>query len=286
MTRTVWSRMLAGEAREVAFTFEATVVDAVFVVGPAIVAALAAVTAPRMALLLAAVIALVGCVGLATAPALSVSALGIETSGGERRHWLGPLRHGRVLAVLPVGMLAMGSIAVVEIATVGFAGQAGSRAASGILLALLSVGGIAGGLCWAARRQPGTHVMQLAALLIVLAITWFVLSLSTGIIVLAVLLIAGGLVMNPATTAQLATMSDLAPRRSLTEAFGWLGAATAAGEGLGAAASGVVVDLHPEYGFWLAAGMAATAAALTCAFLIRRRSTSGGTNSRRNAVAR
>lgn len=106
---------------------------------------------------------------------------------------------------------------------------------------------------WAARRQPGTHLTQLAVLLILLGFCWFILSLPAGIIVFAVLVFAVGLVMNWVTTVQLVTMSDLAPRDSVTEAFGWLAATIAIGEDLGAAAAGVVVDLHPDYGFWLAA---------------------------------
>lgn len=224
-----------------------------------------------MALLLAAVAMLAGGLGVASAPALSAPAASTEVDDGTKRHWLGPLRHGRVLAVLLVGMFGLGSIAVVEIATVGFSDQAGSRAASGILLALLSVGGLVGGIYWAGRRQPGTHAVQLAVLLVALAVMWWALSLSNGLIVLAVLLVVAGLVMNPVTAVQLAIMNDLASRRSLTEAFGWLGGVVAAGEGLGAAASGALVDLDPDYGFWLAAAMTTTAAVVTFAFLTRRR---------------
>lgn len=269
VTRTVWSRMLPDEPREVAFTYEATAIEVVFIAGPAIVGGFTAVAAPRLALLLGAVIVLAGCAGIATAPVLSAPAVSTADSGQAGRDWLGPLRHGRVLVVLPVGMLGQGSIAVIEIATVGFADEAGSRAASGFLLALLSTGGIIGGLVWAARRQPGTHVTQLAVLLILLGLGWLILSLPAGIIVFAVVVLAVGLVMNWVTTVQLATMSDFAPRDSVTEAFGWLAAAIAIGEGLGAAAAGVVVELHPDYGFWLAAAMTAAASALTFTLLIR-----------------
>lgn len=268
VTRTVWSRTFGEEAREVAFTFEAGVSDIVFIAGPAIVAGLATVAAPRVALLVAGVTVLVGCLSAASA---RIPFPPPEVAAGPRRHWLGPLRHVRVLAVVPVGMLGLGSISMVEIATVAFSDSAGNRDASGILLAVLSAGGLAGGLYWAARRQPGTHAGQMSVLLLLLGAGWFVLSLAPGLVVLGVLLALAGLVLNPVTATQTAIVNDVAPRNSLPEAFGWLTAAEAAGEALGAPLSGVLVDRSPDYGFWLAAVAAGVAAVLAFALLTGRK---------------
>ncbi|MGH4011676.1 MAG: MFS transporter [Pseudonocardiaceae bacterium] len=250
--RTLWSRMFSGsELKDAAFAYESVVIDVVFIVGPSIVAALTAVADPGVALIVAAVASAAGCLLVAVSP---------HTSPGPRRehrerHWLGPLRFAPVLGVLPIGFLLMGSIAVIEVSLVAFAEHRGTPALAGALIAVLSVGGVVGGLYWGSRRQPGTSAGQLVVLLAALAVGWALLARADAAWLLGGLLLVAGLVLNPAITAQFSVMDYVAPPESITEAFGWLNALASAGSAAGAAAVGLLVTERSGPGFLLAAGM-------------------------------
>jgi MFS family permease len=257
--RSLWSRMFSGsDTKAAAFAFESIVLDLVFIVGPSIVALLTVIADPSLALLVSAAVTLGGCLFVATSPFTTPA---LRTNAGER-HWLGPLRYPRVLGMLPVGFLLMGSIVVIEMTLVAFADQLRPSGMAGLLIAVLSVGGVVGGLYWGARRQPGTNAQQLMVLLVVLAAGWALLATTANPWLLAGLLALAGLMLNPAITAQFSTMDDLAPEDAITESFGWLNAVASAGSATGAAVTGLLVRQGPEAGYLLAAGMC------TVAFLI------------------
>jgi MFS family permease len=252
--RGLWSRMFSGsDLKDVAFAYESVVVDLVFIIGPSIVAAFTVVASPSVAMIVAAVASGAGCILVAASP---------HTKPGpvrqhHDRHWLGPLRFVAVLGMLPVGFLSIGSISVIEVSLVAFAEHQGAAGLAGVLIAVLSVGGVSGGLYWGARKQPGTNVQQLLFLLGALAVGWGLLSSTDIAWLLGVLLLVAGLVLNPAITALFSTMDDIAPEENLTESFGWLNAIASAGSAVGASVAGVIVTERSEPGFLLAAGMCA-----------------------------
>jgi MFS family permease len=255
--RSLWARMFSGsEVKDAAFAFESIVVDLVFIIGPSLAALLTTVAPEGVGLIAAAVVTVSGSLLLATSPLTGT----VPRTGPGRRHWLGPLRHPPVLALLPVGFLLMGSIVVIELSLVAFADQNRSPGVGGLLIAVLSVGGVAGGLYWGSRRQPGTVPQQLTVLLAVLGVGWALLALpERSPWVLAVLLIVAGLALNPAITAQFSTMEEIAPDEAMTESFGWLNAVASAGAAVAATVTGLLVRTDPSLGFLLAAGMCATA---------------------------
>jgi MFS family permease len=253
--RTLWSRMFSGsELKKAAFAYESVVVDVVFIVGPSIVAGLTAVANASVALTVAAAATTAGCVLVAASPHTRPVPRGEHPS----RHWLGPLHFVSVLGVLPVGFLLMGSISVIEVSLVAFAEHSGAPALAGVLIAVLSVGGVVGGLYWGSRRQPGTNAQQLIYTLGALAVGWGLLASTAIPWLLVVLLLLAGLALNPAITAQFSTMDDVAPEEAITESFGWLNATASAGAAAGALVVGLLVTERSEPGFLLAAGMCAT----------------------------
>ena len=259
--RSLWSRLLAGEPdlKAAAFAYESVVVDVVFIAGPSLVAGLSALARPGLALVAAAAATLAGCLPVAASPHIRQ----VREAAG-RRDWLGPLRHAAVLGLLPVGFLLLGSIAAVEVSLVSFAGHIGRQDLAGVLVAALSVGGVAGGVYWGSRRQPGTNAQQLAVLLGGLAAGWGLLALPAGPWALGGLLLLAGLALNPAITAAFSTMDDAAPQAALTESFGWLNALGSAGGAAGAAVAGSLVQQGATAGFLLAAGMCGAACAIAC----------------------
>ena len=260
--RTQWSRMFAGsELRTTAFAYETVVTDLVFIAGPAVVAGLTALAGPGPALLAAAGTTLCGCLGLATGSRLLPGPPG----GPGERHWLGALGNRRVRALLPVGFLLTGSISVIEVSLVSAADQEGSPDAAGLLIALLSVGGVAGGLLWGRVRHEARPWRELLVWTGALTAGWALPALAPHMWVLAGLLLLAGLAMNPALTAQFSAMDDAAPPELATEAFGWLNGTSSAGLTAGAAAVGPLVEAEARYGFLAAAGMCALGTALIAA---------------------
>ncbi|WP_411082841.1 MFS transporter [Streptomyces sp. cmx-18-6] len=264
--RTLWDRVLEDdeELKAAAFAWETVVMDLVFIIGPGLLAALVGLVPPEACLGLSAVCTLIGCAGLATRP--EVRALGPAPAGP--RHWTGALRVPAVRARLPVAFLATGSLAAVEVAALGFAGELGTPAHSGWLLAALSVGSAAGGLLYGAVRLPGGVSVQLVAALALLTAAWALASHTAHPLALAALFAAGGLLIGPIMTMQFTETARAAPRAVITESFAWLNSLGQAGSAAAAAGAGILVaSTAPALGFTLAAGMTGLAAVL--AYLLR-----------------
>lgn len=262
--RSLWSKTLPdADAKAAAFAYESIVVDVVFILGPSLVAAVTALAGASPAFVVAAVATTVGCLLVAANPRIRAVTTVAPTG---KRHWLGPLRRPAVLGVLPIGLLLLGSIAVIEVSLVAFAERSGRPSLAGVLIAVLSVGGVAGGLYWGGRRQPGTTTQQLLVLLALLATGWALLAAPDTAWLLAITLAAAGLVLSPAITAMFTTMDEVAPPDGLTETFGWLNALGAAGSAAGAMAAGALVGSGAGGGFLLAAGMCGVGVLVAAAF--------------------
>jgi len=259
--RAAWSRGLTEDLRATAYALEAIVADIVFIGGPLLVAVLALTVGPLTALVVVAAASVVGSVAITAHPMLRDAPVKRE----EEHDWLGPLRDRTVARLLGVGFLAIGSITAIEIAIIAFADDHGDRNAAGVLIAVMSVGGLIGGLYWGSRRQPGTVAQQLSVLLAMMAVMYATLALAPGAIALGALLIATGLLLNPMMASQFRAMDEVAPERFVTESFAWLSAAGQAGAAAAGAAAGALVQHSPSRGFLLAAVMIALGAALMTA---------------------
>ncbi|MFJ9692464.1 hypothetical protein [Kitasatospora sp. NPDC101183] len=262
--RTLWGRMLNGEEdlKAAASAWETVVIDLVYIAGPGLLAALAGVLPPEACLALSALCTLTGCIGLATRPPVRALA---PTAPGTR-DWAGALRVPAVRASLPLAFLATGSLAAVEVAALRFAGDHGTPAHSGWLLAALSVGSATGSLLHGATRLPGPLPTWLTAALALLALTWTTASLTPHPLALAALFAAGGLLIGPMMTLQFTLLARSAPAPVLTESFAWLNSSGQAGSAAAAALAGsLVAGTTPAPGFALAAAMTALAATLAYA---------------------
>jgi predicted MFS family arabinose efflux permease len=283
--RALWNHLLREDqkARNAASAFESMIVDLTYIVGPLITSLVLLAGPAPVALLVAGGLRIAGSVWLVTTPLLRhgipakpPSAPGAPSSGARRL--LGPLLLPRVALMMPISFLLFGSISAVEVAITVFSQRHGHSAAAGLLIGMLSVGGVAGGVLWGAwSRRPGSTSRQLAVLLVLLAVGWALGLVVSSLIVLAVLLVLAGLVMNPSITAQFDALDEFTPSNEVTEAFGWSNAMNAAGIAIGAAVAGALAAQGPLAGFAVAAVMAAAAA--LCAVVVARtddRSVPGG----------
>jgi hypothetical protein len=170
----------------------------------------------------------------------------------ELRTMLGPI----FLTGLAIGAIGVGIPAL--------ALHAGSRPATGLLLALWSVGSITGGLWYGAREWQAPLTARYRALL------W------TGVICMAPLIAArtipegvvgavlAGLVIAPVFSCQYALVGRSVPAGAQTEAFTWVSSALVGGLAAGSALGGAAVSLGgvsaPFVLAVVAIGLAATSA--------------------------
>ncbi|HWG94387.1 MAG TPA: MFS transporter [Mycobacteriales bacterium] len=259
--RALWGVLVPREALITAFSLEAVVVELCFVGGPLSVALLSAVSGPSAAVLAAAVLTLVGTLLMVSAPAVrAVRPVEVE------RHVLGPLTAAPVRALL-LGVGAVGAgFGAVEVALPAFVEDLGGRPSSaGVLLAVWSVGSIAGGLAYGAAHPAVAHRRQLPVLVALLAastaLPWLAGGpLSAGLPLMGAALFCYGLTIAPYSACNSVLLGGAAPAGTVTEAFAWSSSGIFGGAALGAAAAGVLVERSgPEAGLLLTAVTGAAA---------------------------
>jgi len=256
--RTIWSRTLDGALRRMAFSVESVMLDVTFIVGPALVAVVTALSGARWCLLLTALLTGCGCLALAAAP----ESRGWPGTAGQRR-WLGAWRDGRLRRLLPAGFFLTGSISAIELAIVAFSRAHGHPAMSGYLIALLSVGSIAGGLAFGALNVRGRPLRQFAVTAAALGAGYALGSLAGSAVVLGVTLACAGLFLAPAITLEYTVADEVADPAVMTESFALLNAMGQAGSATGSVLAGFAGQHgHGRGGFLVAGAMALGAGAL------------------------
>ena len=264
--RSLWNALVEdAEQRAAAYALVAIVFEVAVVTAPALVAGIVAVASPSAAVVIAAVVAVASAVGFTFTP-VSRGWRGTPHDVG----WLGPLGAPGMRTVFAV-LAAFGcAVGVVQVAVPAFAADRGSAATGGVLLAMLSAGSLAGGFVYGARTWPGSPPSRLAALLLGLAAAFALLSVAGSEAVLAVLLIAAGLLFAPTTVVGSTLLDSVAPAGTVTEAFAAMVMGIVAGTAVGNALGGSLVDSASyDTAVLIAGAIAAAGAALA---LVRRRS--------------
>jgi MFS family permease len=258
--RALWSRV-DPHVRPTAYALDATATELVFVAGPTAVAALTVFATPAVAVAVAGALAVIG-------------ALGIAMSGAMRA-WVpadGP-RTGVLTTVLAPGMpriLLSGSALMLgfgglEVAIPAFADAAGSPGMSGVLLAVWSLGSVAGGLWFGARVVSASLPRQYRWGLLGVTIGLVPLAAITSPWVLGLLLFLGGTAIAPTLTVQSSLVGSIAPAHATTEAFTWLSTIAFGASAVGAAVGGALIEgpAGVSGSLLLAAAGAALAVAVT-----------------------
>jgi len=226
------------KVRERAYALESVVQELVWISGPLVVAGVIAFASPATALLFSGTVSVCGTLLFVSSPA----AVGRGT-GATRRGRAPVLAIPELRAILgPIFLngLAIGSIGV---GLPALALHADSRPATGLLLALWSVGSITGGLWYGSRDWHAPLTARYRALL------W------TGVICMAPLIAArtipegligavlAGLVIAPVFSCQYSLVGRAAPSGVETEAFTWVSSALVGGLAAGSALGGAAVSV-------------------------------------------
>src|SRR4051794_6924708 len=273
--RALWSRV-DPRVRVTAFALDATVTELVFVAGPTAVAALAVFASPAVAVAVAGVLAVCGAVGIATS--------------GAMRSWVpaAPARTPLLATVLAPGMprvLLSGSalmlgFGALEVAIPAFADASGSPGMSGVLLAVWSLGSVAGGLWFGARVVSASLPRQYRWGLLGVTIGLAPLATVSSPLVLGALLFLGGTAIAPTLTVQSSLVGVIAPAHATTEAFTWLSTIAFGASAIGAAVGGALIE--SSFGVSGSLVLAAVGAALAVVVTLVPWVRTGGRASERN----
>ncbi len=262
--RVGWGELVDGEERAAAYSLVYLVQELAILAGPLILAAVVAVASASAAVLTIAGITAVGALGFASS---SGSTPGEEGAGAAAATG-SALRVREVQVLVLIAAMLGAVIGALEVAAPALATAHHRPAASGLLIAALSVGGIVGAAAYASRRWRSVPALRLVVLLGWLTVM-VVLAAAIGEQLLAVgaLFLVAGLALNPSLTTISVLVDDHTPGRTAAEAFGWLSTGLAGGTGAANAIAGAVThhgaNVRPAFIVAAVAAAAATAAAIT-----------------------
>jgi len=262
--RALWPQ-IAPDRRtlDAAYALDAITLEAAVVLGPLLVVAAVALASAAAAVLLCAAITLAGTAAFISSPlsrqwrsiGRRESRAGALASPDLRRLLVSVALFGFWWGALLVGLPAL-------------AVHAGSRDASGVLLALVSVGGVIGGLLYGARTWRIPVATRYWVLLLALAVLLAPLVLARTLAAAIPFCLLAGLAMTPMLACQNTLVGAVAPVGTTTEAFTWTTAATFGGIAAGSVVAGSLVA-PVGVGAPFAAACAATALAATLSAFAR-----------------
>jgi predicted MFS family arabinose efflux permease len=262
--RIAWGRMAESKDRTAAYSAVTLTQEIAVLLGPLLLAAVVALASAAAAVLV------VG--GLASAGTLLLAAVmpsQPHTNPGERRG--AALRSPGVRLALLVNLFFALALGCVELAIPALTGARGVPAVSGLLLGVMSVGGILGAIAYASRTWTRPASTRLSLLLVVYALAIAPLVTTPSFALMVIPLLLAGAAINPLVTTVALLVEDHAGAAA-AEAFGWQSTSLALGAAAGNALSGPLAQHHGASAAF-AAGAIAAVCAVVLAFFARSRLT-------------
>ena len=264
--RALYPRLVADPALlQTAYSVDSAVVEIVFVLGPALVAACVALGHPEAAVLLAAASAAVGTVVFERSPSVRRwSAAKIP----RHRSALRVLRYPRLLVVFAATVLYSIGFGLFEVGVTAHAAARGNSAVAGVALACASLGSAAGALVYGSSHWRMPLPRQFLIALVAMAAGMLLLVPVDNLALYCMVSIAAGVPMATVIATQSLLVARLSPRERLAESFTWGATCLLAGISAGIAAGGAMAEVRaPLYLLVAASGVTAAAAVLTAIFL-------------------
>jgi len=236
--RALWAALAPEpDARQRAYALDGSVEETIQVAGPLVVAGILTVSTSAAALVTAAVLNVVGAIGVATSAATPSASSPAPAS--RRARLVGPF-NARGFGVLVVVILGVGvGSAPLEVAVVARARELGAPSTAAYLLAAVSIGSALGGLLWGHRRHQGHTATQLSGLVVVMALGSIAAAGASHLWSLAVIV------------AYLAA-DRLVPVGGRTEATTWISTANNLGASAGVSVAGLIIDRSDAAGAFIA----------------------------------
>jgi MFS family permease len=222
--------------RETAYALEAILQELIWITGPLVVALLIAFTSPEIAVALLGAVCLTGTGFFLRSPLVRSPAVGAERL--DRRSALASAELRALLG--PVALTGVG-LGAIEVGLPSLALHAGSRPASGLLLALWSLGSMTGGLWYGSRAWHSSLTSRYRRLLVLAVLCTAPLIAARSIGAGIVCSLIAGLTIAPVFSCQYALVGRSVTAGSETEAFTWVSAALVGGLAVGSAVGGAVI---------------------------------------------
>jgi MFS family permease len=281
VVRALWAHRFRDDERALRAVFgvEAVFGEAVFVLGPLLVAGAGLLAGVDRAVVLAVVLTLGGTAALAASPLIRARRAGGEgdgvgeTTGRTAASRWSALASAGLRVLVTAQLLLFAGFACVEIGVLATAGEWGDATAGGVLLAVWAGASVVGALVWGGRQAwPGVPAEQLPLLLCGAAAgTALVAALAahrpgepgwgTWLGAGAALALAGVFLAPSAIVAQTLLAQVTAPAQR-TESFAWMSTAALMGSSAATAAVGLLVEAEggaAALGAAVVAGLAAVA---------------------------
>jgi MFS family permease len=252
--RTRYPVLFAGrpELIQGAFALDSVLTETIFTAGPLLTAGLVVLFEPAAALIVSAIALVAGSSALIAA--LPTGEEPAEPAASGRLGALAaPGIRTLVASMLPVGF-AFGAL---EVALPAFADAEGQPELAGVLIAIWSLGSVAGGLTYGARPRRGSLAGTHLRVAVLLPLSFLPLALASSPVTMALLVVPAGVLIAPLIATRNELAGRVAPPGVRTEAYTWPLTALIAGIALGAATAGALADATS----WQAAVLAAAAAA-------------------------
>jgi MFS family permease len=246
MVRARWSVLLAGSPLlHAAFSLESVADEVIFVAGPVVVTLLATEVYPAAGLAVAAATCFAGTLLFAAQRGTEPPARPADPP---------PARHGRpvrgpllpaagLVTLLPVFFCFGAMLAAIDLSTVDFAQAHGHKPLAGVILGGYALGSACGGLWYGARSWHTPLHRRFTVTLCAAAAGAATFWAMPGLLPLAAVMLASGLVLSPMLISGFSLVEEQAVPGRLTEAMAWLTSAISVGTAAGSAAAGQVIDV-------------------------------------------
>lgn len=257
--RVIWPLLATSpDVLESAYQLDATTQEIIWTLGPLLVAAAVAVGSAATAVLLTAAIVLIGTGLFVATPA--PAAHEARTRHVGRRALASP---GLRVIVGAAALMGLG-IGAVEVGLPALAVKVGSPGSAGLLLALWSVGSMAGGLLYGARHWASETRTRYPALLLLVAVCTAPLIVAGSLGAAAAFSALAGTGYAPMLSCEYGLVATVAEPGREAESFSWTTASLVAGLAAGNAIAGVLAQ-EAGVAACFALGCAATALAAAAA---------------------
>ncbi len=223
-------------ARDTAYSLDAVIQEAIWITGPLAVAIVVSLTSPAASVVILGVVCVIGTTLFLRAP--------LQRGTPPRRPdhpRRSALASSELRALLGPVFLSGAALGATEVGLPSLALHAGSRPAAGLLLALWSVGSLAGGLWYGARvwHSPLTRRYRLLLILAVIFTAPLIVARSIPEGVIGALL--AGLTCAPVFSCMYALVGRTVTAGTETESFTWVSSALIGGIAAGSAIGGAVI---------------------------------------------
>jgi MFS family permease len=261
--RARWRHALAGTPLlHTAFSLEAVIDEAIFMVGPIVVTILATQVHETAGLLAVAALATAGGWWLAAQRSTQP-----PTSPGDQseRAADAPMRWPALGPIVLVGVLLGSLFGSAEVVTVAFAREQGHQAATGGLLAAWAFGSLIAGLITGAVPWRSSARSRYRAGSLALCAVMVPPPFIGGLWALGAVLFVAGFAISPTLVATVSLIDDTVPAQRLTEGITWVTTGLGLGVAAGAAVAGRIIDhVGASPAFWVSTASAALAATVAC----------------------